>query len=178
MIFDTDVLIWFFRGNVTAAEFLEKQTDREVSIVTIMELYQGSRTRDESRVIRRFFQDNAFRIIPINEAISHLAVTLIEDHARSNGLQVANARASQWTDRYRSFNGGDPGAFDFMQYRSNTVVRWEYRPGSALFLVWAQERTQSLDGGEARAAANGLGQLYRAHPANVFLVKGSYWISY
>ena len=56
-----------------------------------MELYQGARTRDESRIIRRFFQENAFRIIPINEAISHLAVTLIEDHARNNGLQVADA---------------------------------------------------------------------------------------
>jgi predicted nucleic acid-binding protein len=91
VIFDTDVLIWFFRGNATAAEFLEKQTDREISIISIMELYQGSRTREESRIIRRFFQENAFRIIPINEAISHLAVTLIEDHARNHGLQVADA---------------------------------------------------------------------------------------
>jgi len=91
VIFDTDVLIWFFRGNTAAAEFLEKQTDRQVSIVSIMELYQGSRTRKESRVIRRFFQENAFRIIPINEAISHVAVTLIEDHARNHGLQVADA---------------------------------------------------------------------------------------
>jgi predicted nucleic acid-binding protein len=91
VIFDTDVLICFFRGMPEAAEFLENQTDREVSIVSIMELYQGARTRDESRIIRRFFQENAFRIIPINEAISHLAVTLIEDHARNNGLQVADA---------------------------------------------------------------------------------------
>ncbi len=91
MIFDTDVLIWFFRGNSTAAEFLENQTDREVSIVSVMELYQGARTRDEAKIIRRFFQENAFRIIPINEAISHLAVTMIEDHARNHGLQVADA---------------------------------------------------------------------------------------
>lgn len=96
----------------------------------------------------------------------------------SNWMQVANARASQWTDRYHPYDGGDPGAFDFKQYRSNTVVRWEYRPGSALYFVWAQERTQSLDGDEARRAASGLGQLYRAHPGNVFLVKGSYWVSY
>jgi tRNA(fMet)-specific endonuclease VapC len=91
VIFDTDVLIWYFRGNSTAAQFLENQTDRAVSIVSIMELYQGTRTRDEARIIRRFFQENAFRIIPINEAISHLAVTMIEDHARNNGLQVADA---------------------------------------------------------------------------------------
>jgi predicted nucleic acid-binding protein len=91
VIFDTDVLIWYFRANSTAADFLENQTDRAVSIVTMMELYQGARTRDEARIIRRFFQENVFRIIPINEAISHLAVTMIEDHARSNGLQVADA---------------------------------------------------------------------------------------
>jgi hypothetical protein len=96
----------------------------------------------------------------------------------SNWLEVANARAAQWTDRYRSFNGGDPGLFDFKQYRSNTVVRWEYRPGSALYVVWAQERTQALDGEEARVVSNSVRQLVKAHPANVFLIKGSYWISY
>jgi hypothetical protein len=96
----------------------------------------------------------------------------------SDWMQVANARASQWTDRYRAFDNGDPGAFDFKQYRSNTVLRWEYRPGSALYVVWAQERTQSLEGNDARVAARGLDQLRRAHPGNVFLVKGSYWMSY
>ncbi|HEY4303396.1 MAG TPA: DUF5916 domain-containing protein [Gemmatimonadaceae bacterium] len=96
----------------------------------------------------------------------------------SDWQQVANARASQWTDRYRSFDNGDPGAFDFKQYRSNTVVRWEYRPGSALYFVWAQERTQSFDANDARLVSSGLGQLRSAHPDNVFLVKGSYWISY
>jgi hypothetical protein len=96
----------------------------------------------------------------------------------SGWLEVVNARASQWTSRYRPFDGGDPGAFDFKQYRSNTVVRWEYRPGSALFFVWAQERTLSADGSDARAAPSGIGQLAKAHPGNVFLVKGSYWVSY
>jgi len=96
----------------------------------------------------------------------------------SNWLEVANARAAQWTDRFRTFANGDPGAFDFKQYRSNTVVRWEYRPGSVLYFVWAQERTQSVDGSDARITPMGLGELHAAHPANVFLVKGSYWISF
>jgi hypothetical protein len=98
--------------------------------------------------------------------------------AYSDWLEVANARAAQWTSRYRPFDGGDPGAFDFKQYRSNTVVRWEYRPGSTLFFVWAQERTIDLSGNDARAATPGLAQLTGAHPSNVFLVKGSYWVSY
>jgi hypothetical protein len=33
--------------------------------------------------------------------------------------------------------------FDFLQYRSNFVMRWEYKPGSALFLVWNKERTEN-----------------------------------
>ena len=47
-----------------------------------------------------------------------------------------------------------------------------------LYFVWAQERTLSLDGTDARNAVADLGQLRSAHPANVFLVKGSYWLSF
>jgi len=96
----------------------------------------------------------------------------------SDWMEVANPRAAQWNDRYRPFSNGDPGAFDFKQYRSNTVVRWEYRPGSVLYFVWAQERTQDTNGVKARIIPSGLGQLRAAHPANVFLVKGSYWVSF
>ena len=96
----------------------------------------------------------------------------------SDWLEVVDPRADQWSGRYRPYNGGDPGAFDFKQYRSNTVVRWEYRPGSALFFVWAQERTQSFDGDAARTANPNIDQLRAAHPLNVFLIKGSYWVNY
>ena len=38
------------------------------------------------------------------------------------------------------YSFGNPD-FDFLQFRSNLVMRWEYKPGSALFLVWNKERT-------------------------------------
>ncbi len=91
MIFDTDVLIWFFRGNRPAAELIERQADRSVSIVSVMELYQGARSQEEIRTMRRFFQESSFRVIPLNEAMSHLALTLVEEHARKDGLQMADA---------------------------------------------------------------------------------------
>ncbi len=91
MIFDTDVLIWFFRGDRRAAESIESQTSREMSIVSLMELFQGARSRTEIKVIRRFVQENGFRVIPLTEPISHLAATLIEEHALGGGLQVADA---------------------------------------------------------------------------------------
>ena len=91
MIFDTDVLICFFRGDRRAAEWIESQTSREMSIVSLMELFQGARTRSELKIIRRFVQENGFRVLPLTEAISHLAATLMEEHALSGGLQVADA---------------------------------------------------------------------------------------
>src|SRR5256885_16663237 len=90
-MFDTDVLIWFFRGNGRAAQLIERETDRTVSIVSVMELYQGARSQDEIRTIRRFLHDNSFRVIPVSEAMSHLALTLVEDHALKDGLQMADA---------------------------------------------------------------------------------------
>jgi hypothetical protein len=66
--------------------------------------------------------------------------------------------------------------FSFRQFRSNLVVRWEYRPGSSLYAVWSQGRTgygQEWDG-TFRGNWNGL---LRARPDNAFLIKLSYWIS-
>ena len=56
-----------------------------------MELFQGARSRSEIKIIRRFLQENAFRVIPLNEPISHLAATLMEEHALSGGLQIPDA---------------------------------------------------------------------------------------
>jgi len=91
MIFDTDVLIWFIRGNRAAAELLQRQTVRAVSVVSLMELYRGARSGRELKEIRRVVNQYAFGVIAINESISHLAVTLIEEHALKNGLQLADA---------------------------------------------------------------------------------------
>ena len=91
LIFDTDVLICFFRGQPSAARLLERESERAVSAVSVMELYQGARSQSEIRIMRRFFQENAFRLIPVNESISHLAVTFIEEHALKLGIQLADA---------------------------------------------------------------------------------------
>jgi len=60
--------------------------------------------------------------------------------------------------------------------RGNAVVRWEYRPGSAIYLVWQQERSDFLpfegDFRPRRETAAIFGR-----PSNVFLVKASYWFA-
>jgi hypothetical protein len=56
------------------------------------------------------------------------------------------------------------------------VLRWEYKPGSALFVVWQQGREDVLDYGTFRFGRD-LGGTFDAPAHNVFLVKMSYWIN-
>ncbi len=63
--------------------------------------------------------------------------------------------------------------FNFRQFRSNLVVRWEYQPGSLLYLVWTQGRTGSAETGRFSYGRD-LRGLYDIYPENVFLVKLSY----
>jgi hypothetical protein len=66
--------------------------------------------------------------------------------------------------------------FNVKQFLSNLVVRWEYSPGSTLFLVWSQTRSYNSDSGQMDFF-NNLGDLFNKGknvPHNVFLVKLSY----
>jgi hypothetical protein len=63
--------------------------------------------------------------------------------------------------------------FNFRQFRSNLVLRWEYVPGSTLFVVWSQGRTGYLNAGSFDFGRDMEG-LFDVHPDNVFLVKFSY----
>ncbi|MDQ3696712.1 MAG: carbohydrate binding family 9 domain-containing protein [Gemmatimonadota bacterium] len=65
--------------------------------------------------------------------------------------------------------------FNFRSLRGNAVVRWEYRPGSTLFLVWTQQRDDLVADGNFDFARD-RGALFDANPDNVFLVKLTYWL--
>jgi hypothetical protein len=56
------------------------------------------------------------------------------------------------------------------------VMRWEYKPGSALFVVWQQGREDIADQGRFRLGPDVSG-MFGAPAKNVFLVKWSYWIN-
>jgi len=66
--------------------------------------------------------------------------------------------------------------FNFNQFRSNLVFRWEYRPGSQVFLVWSNERTDWLNPGN-EPLQSAPGRLANASPNNIFLIKFNYWFS-
>jgi hypothetical protein len=67
---------------------------------------------------------------------------------------------------------GNPN-FNYRAFQSNLVVRWEFRPGSALFFVWSQGR-ESSEIDYRTTIGYDSGELFGAYPHNVFLLKLSY----
>lgn len=65
--------------------------------------------------------------------------------------------------------------FHVRSLRSNVVLRWEYRPGTLLYVVWQQDRSGSEPGGR-RIDAGDLFRSFRAPGVHSFVVKTSFWI--
>ena len=67
----------------------------------------------------------------------------------------------------------DPN-FALTSLRGNAVLRWEFSPGSTLFLVWTQDRSDSQSIGSF-PSGQALHQLFATPAENIFMVKVSYW---
>ena len=74
-----------------------------------------------------------------------------------------------------AFNISNPN-FNSHSLRGNAVLRWEYRPGSALFFVWQQTRS-GLEREFAFDAGRDVGAIFRESPTNVFMIKAAYWLN-
>ena len=72
-----------------------------------------------------------------------------------------------------SFSNPD---FNFKSLRGNAVLRWEYRPGSTLYFVWTQSRSDSEVLGTFEFNRS-MSKLWSARPDNIFMVKFTYWWS-
>jgi Domain of unknown function (DUF5916)/Carbohydrate family 9 binding domain-like len=115
--------------------------------------------------------------------------------------EVVAPRARRFEDRFRPYGSelslddgvygvnldADPEAeytfeqpdFNFKELRSNMVVRWEYRPGSTLFVVWSQGRRNFDDPGDFSLGRD-FGRLFdggRSPSTNVLLLKVNYWLN-
>jgi hypothetical protein len=90
-------------------------------------------------------------------------------------------RSADYDARYAVYDNpsvtNNPGGFNFKEFQSNIVFRWEYKPGSTLFVVWNEGRQgyASVEGN--RDFQGDVRDLMRLHPANTFLVKLSYWLN-
>ncbi len=66
--------------------------------------------------------------------------------------------------------------FNIVSLRGNAVLRWEYMPGSVLYLVWTQSRSDEQTIGEFQFN-NSLNRMWTIHPDNIFILKFTYWLN-
>lgn len=91
MLTDTDVLIWYMKGNEKAFEAVENQRNLFISVVTYMELIQGMRNKRELNALRKALRHWQARILYINEEISAKALFYVEQHFLSHSIHLADA---------------------------------------------------------------------------------------
>ena len=93
----------------------------------------------------------------------------------ANGLVTSYTVDPDGVGPAASFSFDNP-SFDARSLIGNVVYRWEYRPGSTLFLVWTQSRSDQLTDVGTLDFARDRRALFSAHPDNIFLVKVNYWL--
>ena len=121
------------------------------------------------------------------------AQPFISNGEYSNFKVVSNPTANSYTDRFKLLQLDTDYGFDidnnntidgelynpdfkFLQFQSNLVARWEYRPGSILYLVWSQNKSDYPENNYAFVLNTDMEDLFSIFPHNVFLMKLSYRI--
>jgi hypothetical protein len=94
-----------------------------------------------------------------------------------NFKELVNGRAARYADRYEGIAYTGNPDFNYKSFRTTNVLRWEYRPGSTLFVVWQQGREEVAETGRFRFGRD-LGDVFRVAGRNVFLVKMAHWLNF
>ena len=90
--------------------------------------------------------------------------------------ELVNGRSRTYRDRYAPFAYGDNADFNFLSFRTTNVLRWEFKPGSTLFVVWQQGREESGERGDFRFGRD-FRQTFSTPASNTVLVKMAYWFN-
>jgi len=91
MLVDTDVLVWYMRGNEKARRVINSFNGFSISVVTYIELLQGLRNKEELNILRNSLKRLSAEIIYINEEISMKAMFLVEQYYLSHSIELADA---------------------------------------------------------------------------------------
>ncbi len=93
----------------------------------------------------------------------------------TNFKELVNGRAP-YDQQYSPYAYGGNPDFRYTSLRTTNVLRWEYRPGSTVFVVWQQGREQ-YDERSHYSIGHNVGDIFSAPGANVFLVKVAHWFN-
>ena len=91
MIIDTDVLIWYLRGNENARKIIFANIPFKISVINYLELLQGMKDKRELRILQKHLKNWSTEIIQISENISCRATFIMEDYCLSHSMELGDA---------------------------------------------------------------------------------------
>ncbi|MGH9345792.1 MAG: DUF5916 domain-containing protein [Vicinamibacterales bacterium] len=90
--------------------------------------------------------------------------------------ELVNGRAERHEDRYRPLAYDDSADFNVLSFRTTNVLRWEFKPGSTMFVVWQQGREEEGERGDFRFRRD-FREVFSTPSSNTLLVKVAYWFN-
>ncbi len=133
-------------------------------------------------VFGRLKQTTAAATLRLNYTIApNLSVQLYGEPFVSAGhyenyKELVNGRAPRHVDRFAPFAYNDNADFNVLSFRTTNVLRWEFKPGSTLFVVWQQGRQEEGERGDFRFGRD-FRQTFATPASNTVLVKLAYWLN-
>jgi predicted nucleic acid-binding protein len=91
VLIDSDVLIWYIRGNENAKRIVAKAIPFNISVVSYMELVQGMRNKKELVLLKKYLKLWEVEIIQITSEISEMAMDFVEKYFLSNSMELQDA---------------------------------------------------------------------------------------
>lgn len=154
-----------------------------ISISTTDNNQQWIENEDSHYVFGRLQQRTVSMTARVNYTVTpNLSIQLYAQPFVSAGdysrfRELADGRARDVSQRFAPYAYADDPDFNYRSFRTTNVLRWEYRPGSTLFVVWQQGREDTLQHGTFRFGRD-FGGVFEAPARNVFLVKWAYWLNF
>jgi hypothetical protein len=111
-----------------------------------------------------------------NLSVQVYAQPFVSTGLYGNFKELVNGRAADYDDRYAPYAYGGSPDFKVLSFRTTNVMRWEYKPGSTLFVVWQQGR-EGLGTPSAFRYGSDFGDIFATPSSNAFLVKLAYWLN-
>jgi len=90
LIIDTDVLVWYLRGSESAKKAVEENLPFSVSVVTLMELMQGMKNKEEMKRLQKQMRKWNVNIIQIDKEVSARAMFYVQEYALSHSMMLAD----------------------------------------------------------------------------------------
>jgi hypothetical protein len=154
--------------NQVAAQYIRQSTDAE----GVRHYYFGSLDQTTAALTARL----SYTLTP-RLSLQFYGQPFISAGRYDDPMEVADPRGESFAERFIPATVASLPDFNVKQFRSNAVVRWEYRPGSTLFVVWNSAMSDQAPDGSFRLVDD-VRTLFGSEGTNTLLVKLSYWFGF